>query len=368
MVPVIVLTIWMAIYLYEVITVRLKLQEAARFATWEFTAYPLHDYAEGTGSRFDDVRDEVQTLTQELYEDLDSSDRATEAAAAGSNSFLATGWELGEVRCRESSPPNLTGEVIGELGLSILLTVEAWVESLLMSIDNPYAVGPVIWATRSLPSIDRRWGFNTQGYVTTTVQAEVENLWVPTSFRLVTALSFESDRWVRPRIRLRETSALLADSWRLNDGRDVGHTDRDGGYYEQVDRIFLLNESRARPMTSMMQAIERLDEALSLETLPDATEPIVVSRNHHTGQDGRVTLQVDGGRSTFDTTPLTVPHPSRDSSGGVGSGTWEPYQETLDNRGDNFMGCEEPMNATCGAGLGTENPFGDGVHWPPPGR
>jgi hypothetical protein len=170
--------------------------------------------------------------------------------------------------------------------------------------------------------------------------------------------------WARPVVRLREGGALVADSWRLHDGSDVRHRDREGGFYEQVNRIFLLNRRSATLLTANAAAIEVLIEAASMETLPDAMDPVVMSLNHHEGDDGRVRLQVDGGRSMFDTAPLTVPHPDEDS----GSGTWEPYQETLDNRGPYFMGCDEPMNAVCGAGLGTENPFGDGVHWPPPGR
>jgi hypothetical protein len=195
--------------------------------------------------------------------------------------------------------------------------------------------------------------------------AEVYNLFVPSSFRDFTPLEFARDRWVRPTVMLREQQALLADSWCLPDGRDVRHLDRRGGYYEQVNRIFLLNRDRAAVLTAASEVVQAAVELASLETLPDAMEPVLVSLNHHEGDDGRVTLQVDGGRATFDTTPLTVPHPDPDSGGGTG--TWEPYQETLDNRGRFFMGCEEPMNPTCGAGLGTENPFGDGVHWPPPG-
>jgi hypothetical protein len=364
MVPIIVLVLWFAIYFWEVIQVRLKLQEAARFATWEFTAYPLHDYDEGPGSRFDEVEGEVTNLTMEMYEDLDSSDRG--AAMPGrteANTFLATGWELNRVRIRDGTPPDVTGEMISELALDIVLTVEAWIESLLTSIDNPYAVGPVIWTTRSLPSIDRRWGFNTHGWITTRVEARVYNLMVPETFRGITSLQYDRGRWVRPTLRLEEEAALLADSWRLEDGRDVRHGDEEGGYYDQVNRIFLLNRGQAAAATTAIEVV-RLEAMLcAFQDLPDASNPVVVSLNHHEGEDGRITLRTDGGRETFDTTPLTVPHPGED-----GEDESRPYQETLDNRGNNFMGCDEPMNATCGAGLGTENPFGDGVHWPPSGE
>ena len=96
MVPIIVLILWFAIYFIEIIQVRLKLQEATRFATWEFTAYPMHDYDEGTGSRFEDVEAEITDMTMEIYEDLDSSDRGavSPGGASPANTFVATGWEL----------------------------------------------------------------------------------------------------------------------------------------------------------------------------------------------------------------------------------------------------------------------------------
>ena len=75
MLPIIILVLWFAIYFQEVLQVRLKLQEAARFATWEYTAYPLHDYEAGRSDSFDDAEAEITELTMELYEDLDSSDR-----------------------------------------------------------------------------------------------------------------------------------------------------------------------------------------------------------------------------------------------------------------------------------------------------
>jgi hypothetical protein len=368
MVPIIVLVLWFAIYFWEVIQVRLKLQEAARFAVWEFTSYPLHDYDGETGSRFDDFEEEVADLTMDLYEDLDSSDGASGAGGGEANYFLATGWELERVRLRDSEPPDLTGDWMVELGLDVLLTLEAWIESMLTSITNIYASGPVLWATRNVSSIDRRWGFNDQGWVSVDVRARVNNLMVPERFRGITSLEFENGRWVRDSLRLTEHSALLADSWRLNDGRDVRHGDTSGGFYEQVNRIYLLDRDEA---TAAIAAIGVLRAAcyvapmssllLAPQDTPDAADPVVVSLNHHVGEDGRITLQVEDGRSTFDTAPLTVPHQ------GEGGDDSTPYQDTLDNRGEYFMGCEEPMNAACGDGMGTENPFGDGVHWPPPG-
>jgi hypothetical protein len=316
------------------------------------------------------VEDEVRDLTIELYEDLDSSDRGTDPGGrVDRNTFLATGWELSRVRVSESEPPDVTGDWLVELGLDLLLSLEGWIESLLIDEPNIYASGPRIWMTRNISNIDHEWGFNDEGWVEVDVQARVYNLMVPRSFRGITSLDFETDRWVRSSVRLEEHAALLADSWRLNDGRDVRHGDESGGYFDQVNRIFLLDRDEASAAIAAIQALRTecfvapMSGLLPVpQQVPDASVPVVVSLNHHSGDDGRVRLRTDGGRSIFDTAPLTVPHPSEDG------GEWEPYQETLDNRGEYQMGCEEPMNSTCGAGFDTENPFGDGVHWPPPDR
>lgn len=370
MVPIIVLVLWFSIYFSEIIQVRLKLQEAARFAAWEFTAYPMHDYDQGTGSRFDEVEEEITELTLDIYEDLDSSDQEHyREGAHDRNTFLATGWEIRRVRIREDEPPDLTGDWMAELGLDILLTIEGWIESLFIDEPNTYASGPVVWMTRNVSNIDHEWGFNDEGWVHVEVQARVHNLMVPRSFRRITSLEYDSARWVRSSVRLEEHSALLVDSWRLNDGRDVRHGDESGGYFDQVNRIFLLDRGRASAAIAAMEVLraESIVAPMSgllpaTQRVPDAAIPVVVSLNHHTDQDGRIQLHTDGGRSTFDTTPLSVEHIDEDNN------ETPLYQDTLDNRGEYQFGCEEPMNATCGAGLGTENPFGDGVHWPPPGR
>lgn len=266
----------------------------------------------------------------------------------------------------EGEPPVLTGDWLVELGFDVLLSLEGWIESLFINEPNIYASGPVTWMTRNVSNIDDEWGFNDEGWVRVHIRARVHNLMVPQRFRDLTSLRFERGRWVRSALRLSEYSALLADSWRLHDGRDVEHGDEEGGYFDQVNRIFLLDRGRASTAIAAMEAL-RLECRVAgvllpgSQSVPDAAVPVVVSLNHHTGEDGRVDLQTDGGRSTFDTTPLTVDQIDED-------GNETPlYQDTLDNRGEYQMGCEEPMNATCGAGLGTENPFGDGVHWPPPG-
>lgn len=370
MVPIIILILWFSIYFSEIIQVRLKLQEAARFAAWEFTAYPMHDYDQGTGSRFDDVEEEIIELTLDTYEDLDSSDREDHSEGTSDrNAFLATGWEVRRVRIRDGEPPDLTGDWMVELGLDVLLSIEGWIEALFIDEPNTYASSPVTWMTRHVSNIDHEWGFNDEGWVHVAIQARVHNLMVPRSFRGMTSMRFDRARWVRSAVRLEEHSALLVDSWRLNDGRDVRQGDESGGYFDQVNRIFLLDRGRASAAITAIQTLraEAMVAPMSgllpaTQRVPDAAIPVVVSLNHHTDQDGRIQLDTDGGRSTFDTTPLSVEHEDED-------GNETPiYQDTLDNRGEYQLGCEEPMNATCGAGLGTENPFGNGVHWPPPGR
>ena len=61
-----------SIYFYEVIQIKLKTQEVARFAAWEFTGYPLHDYDRGRADGFSDAKSailgDVEVAVQDVIE------------------------------------------------------------------------------------------------------------------------------------------------------------------------------------------------------------------------------------------------------------------------------------------------------------
>lgn len=364
MVPVIVGLLLFSFYFWEIIQVKLKLQEAVRFAAWEFTGYPLHDYRSGDNSNLYSIYSQkIKQETQARYEDLDSSTKS--GSKNTKHSFMVTEWELQSVKIQRSSPPNVTGSILSELGFSIALNIEAWLESLIRDFPNIYTADLQLYAVRNVNSLPRRWRFNTESYVKVTVTAYVMNKFLPRSY-----MDRGDQRWFinrfleKTKLKLTEHLELVADSWRLNDGRDVGIGERDNQFYNQVERIYLIDKNRSKSLRALLQTVKKTTRWTTFTftgNFPDPEIPVLVSYNYAHNQKqitrGRVKLQVDGGRAEFDTAPLLRGEKFRQR---------EPYYETLINRGRYFMGCPEPMNLSCGAGLTTENPFGEGVHWPPP--
>jgi hypothetical protein len=391
MLPLLVLVVWFSVYFIEVIIVRLKLQEAARYATWEYTAYPLHDYSDGDrymnfwgyNYRFSKAMGVIMTEATARYEDLNSSDGygLPPLPQSRRNTMMATGWQTPLFVMVQGWKPNLTGEFAAEWGLRTVMMAASAVAGRIAkrAAKNPLAAAPVARSVAQFSTLDGMWGFNRQGWVFTRVRTEVYNVWMPREIR-VGRFSFSPN----PRVTIWEKSALLADAWQLHDGRDVQHgTEKNKGFTRQVRRIFLLNRRAAAPVDGAIQWLRVNAGSAPMSGMlpvpqptPNAAEPVVVSLNHRHalkqsrgvtnfwkknlgwlhGEMGRVVLQTNGGRMEFDTAPLFVKNR-------VGK---TPYLDTLQQRGEHFMGCPEPMNTTCGAGL-TTSPFGNGVHWPPPG-
>jgi len=150
-VPVVVCLVLFSIYFYELLSVKLKTQEAARYAVWEATSYQLSDYsAQNTRTKnrqlFQTARNAIENETRARYQDLDSSSVSRIQGAAGravdevrnANYFLATEWDLERVRLRNDEPPEINGNFLFELGFDIGLQIAGWIESLVRDFDNPY--------------------------------------------------------------------------------------------------------------------------------------------------------------------------------------------------------------------------------------
>lgn len=364
MIPVFVLLILFSFYFWEIIQTKLKLQEMTRYTAWEFTAYPLHDYQRDrqSDSMFSQVQDQIETEAMNRYDDLDSS--TTHSTPTHKHSFMVTGWEIQRIKTRNNTPPNVNGDMWVELGFNIILSLESWIESLIRKgqFPNQYTSAMELYAIRNASSMPHRWGFNTNSYAEVTITASVYNQYLPSHYMESGEAGWFSNVFLKyNKLRLQDHAELIVDSWRLNDGADVKHGETENGFYRQVKRIYLINDNASIPATTLMKLARTLTSAAGWEpNLPDAQTPVVVSINHqHEGQSitsGRIMLQVDRGRSEFDTAPLSIK-----------GTTTTPYYDTLIERGDYFMGCSEPMNLSCGAGLASQSPFGENIHWPPDG-
>lgn len=376
-VPVIVCLVLFSIYFYELLSVKLKAQEAARYAAWEATSYQLSDYAaknprSKNRQLFETARSAIESETWARYEDLDSSSVARIKGVPGKvinkvrgrNYFLATEWEVERVRLRNDEPPEINGNFLFELGFDIGLQVAGWVESLLRDFDNPYTAAAMASFLRHQYS-PGGYGFNEDGYVEADVRISVTNRLLPRHYMDQGGDAWFSNRFLRrTSVDFNEHVELLADPWKLVEGNDVRHGQTSGGFFQQVDRFFLAG-SEGRAAAQPVAQLARLAVMLGMGggELPDPLEPVVVSVNYGPGERaiGTVNLGVDEGRGRHDSSPYSVIHAYEDTFGFSSDDA-----DGRPGRGNYYMGCAEPMQLGCTDSLSRDNPFGEGILPPGP--
>src|SRR5512137_163924 len=89
--PLIIMVLMFSIWFVELVQIKLKVQEAARYAAWEATSYKLHDYDKGQSELNKLSSEMTQKVSQEAmlrYSDLDSSS----ASPTLNNSIFAASW------------------------------------------------------------------------------------------------------------------------------------------------------------------------------------------------------------------------------------------------------------------------------------
>jgi len=378
--PLIVLIFLFSVWFYELVHIKLKVQEAARYAAWEATAYPLHDYGEGSGFSSDAMQ-QIQTDTMQRYADLDSS---TQNAAMLTQLF-SSAYTVPMVVMSDRQEERVPGGAIVNMIFSIAGTIFDYISSL--AYRNPNKVATALIATHLTQSwggaLTNRmngnpdWGFNDNGYVCSSVGTFVQNLWV---HRGVGQMFMDTPFGVliREQPNGLYDNCVLADSWRLNNGENVeGDTIRRGvadgtAYWRQVNRMYLMNSNARQVADLSVRGYKTLATMVLRLAGVSATPPnlgdqdwvraTVVSKAY-AGQDaeraGKVTITQDrGSPNTYDTAPVGAGAGSGSGSGS-NSSTLGEYGATLGQRGEFFMGCQTMMQLGCPSStLQQDNPFG----------
>lgn len=240
-VPLIVMIFLFGQWFVEIVQIKLKVQESARYAAWEATAYPLHDYDRGPDSlneSFGQMRVQVMADAVVRYADLDSSTTVPRGSA-----YMMASWRPPVVILSNQQEEAIYGGAIPNLIFNLVTGVGALAGALLYDSPNPYATALIGFSQahgsgQGLTTLfgDTSWGFNRNGYVMATSMAAVKNEWF--NVRV-------GGRRIFPRstVLLTERHGVLADSWRLN--QDGGDSVRGGRMFKQVERMYVGSE-RAR--------------------------------------------------------------------------------------------------------------------------
>jgi len=370
-VPLVVMVLLFAIWFTELVVVKLKVQEAARYAAWEATAYPLHDYGKGRqalGKLASAMTTAVTRDTITRYADMDSARNDPTV-----NRFFAARWTAPVVVIRNQKEEPVPGGSIVNYVFTAVATLFDFFSALSYKSGNVVALslvaaGKDYGGARTVRMFgSSEWGFNRSGYIKATVSTRVAN-----QFFLLGVRRMRVIHQIAPLVT--ESHAVLADSWRLNYGGDVygdkfrpgfGPKARSTAYWKQVDRMFFLKKrarSVAKGWIDVFKTGMNLARAFSftLNTPPNLGEsdwdrPAVVSKNYKSLSGGKVTIVQDRGASNqFDTAPVCASCPGGDAL--------KPYGQALKDRGKNFMGCPREMSLGCPSStLQQDNPFGDYV-------
>lgn len=370
--PLIVMVLLFSMWFYELVQIKLKVQEAARFATWEATAYPLHDYKKGKSALSQlsqTMRTNIMQETMQRYSDLDSrSDDVTL-----NNRIFSASFTPPIVIQIDRQEEVIYGGPIVNLVFGIAGALIDLYSALTYKNPNPVALSLIAagkdfgGAMTSRMFGDSSWGFNKTGYVETKVTTYVKNEWFNRGV----------GRYILPNpgvlmmepAGLTERYGVLADSWHLDPGDDAGGTGTRPGvsstdYWEQVNRMYLQRSaarSVAKSWISTFRILMNVALGLSMSTSSsgigeqDFTTPTLVSRNYRNRDSGRVTVQQDRGQTRqYDTAPVGKKSDKE---------TLSEYWKTLDTRGEHFMGCDKVMSLGCPSStLQQDNPFGDYIH------
>ena len=367
--PLVILVLFFAIWFVELVQVKLKVQEAARFAAWEATAYKLHDYDKGGSANsklYSTMSAQVLQETRKRYANMDSA-----VNSPTSKRIFSASWTPPMVLMINKMEEQFPGGTIINMIMGIASALFDFFSA--MSYKNANVVAMALVASgknyggartdRMFGSAE--WGFNKNGYVSATVLTLVRNTWMN---RGVGKLFMKTD----PFLVLTESHSLLADSWRLNSGVDVyGDTMRPGlakgtAFWKQVDRMYFVNKRTravAKGFITMFKSI--MLGALAASARPDMPtglsdsdwdQAVVTSKNYKNTTSGQVKIDQDRGSiKNYDTAPVCA---SCTSSGEY----LKPYGETLKARGKWFMGCRTEMSLGCpSSSLQNDNPFGDYV-------
>lgn len=356
-VPVMVTCLLFAMYFYEIIQVKLKAQEVGRFAAWEFTSFPLHDYKDGKTNGFSAARTGITTDVVKKYANLKSGTLGAQSKA------FAVGWTPPVVIMRDQIEPKIPGGSLANMVFIFAgIVVDIWAVKN-MNFSNivldlmmvGYYSEKYQWFGAGYNRFNppKKWGFNPKGYPQVKVRLSYENLLINKKFM---QSWFGPKHFLAKKHRFTETVAVVADSWRMNYGENIeGTKHEDKPYYRQVDRMAFVTPSIRSGIKAYSTIIQAFTGILALWAMQppltmDPTETALVSKAYKDQDPSSGKIEVkedhDDGNQKYDTSPMKE-----------GS----EYEKSLKVRHNNFMGCPDPEKLGCFDSLGSDNPFGDYV-------
>ncbi|MDF1562964.1 MAG: pilus assembly protein [Deltaproteobacteria bacterium] len=323
-VPVFVTLVFWAAFFFDLVDLRVRLQESARFAAWEATAYPLSDYESSDhDGAWAVARAEIGEAYTDLYADLDSADEQSTKARLATD-FLVEPASLDNVEVRMADARGAKDVLPSEELSEVADVLGGMLDSALGQVMDNLA-------------------FNRRGLVMAEVEATVHHKLLPRGYHArENGGMFSRALYDATSFRMRERAALLADTWALHDGRSVLHEDRDLPFYKQIERGHMLGALSSVPILETLAAVIDAvgDFVEDFFGIPSFTNGRLASQSYEAGNDSdRIRLDTDELQKNFHTLPVL------DTCGGGGC-PYEAseYARTLQMRSEYYLGCPLPQH------------------------
>lgn len=367
--PLLVTILLFSIFITDLVRVKLKLQEASRYVTWEMTSYVLTDFGNGDhAAAFDQAMNKTVAEAQEMYKDLDSVEDS-----AGSGQVFD--YEPMTVQVRNLDAPLLNQSLGGGGG---------FFGTLLSALNGGLNTGLNLW------------GFNTKGRVEADVTMKVNNKFLNKNFYNSPGDGmFTVDQHGGTdlsSLTMKSRLTMTASGWHLPDGADQTvqqrsnmagdhNSDNDGkpgGLYLQVNRMtyggakdgldrmvpFIADLLQWLPLPHFFGTyvvshnyMESPDPAHPERTAGNRANNCNVTNVRPGGYNGFHNMAADTDTNDSDHPPLFKDHGDKDelmrcfdtapfresNSYGSDGHSDSLYARVYAARGANFMGCQNPM-------------------------
>lgn len=357
--PVMVMIFLFSQYFYEAVQVKLKSQEMARYAAWEFTGHELTDYKAGE-MRYSTVKTDVANDTNTRFSNLKSTDKLSNATRA-----FAGSWDVKNIRTTDKKEPRIPGGTMANIALQIFgYALDAWRVVSAAQHPNIIYAAAVGWFTYerntqwglaggNVFNPPPEWKMNGKGLIKADSNIRFTSSFIPRK------MPFFNEGGPMKGLQFKETVVLLADSWKLEYGEDVegnsSDESKETAFFKQVDRMVLVRKTPRqifKVYNDIIRVFTNITATLAFQPwlqMKDLGETTLVSKNYTDGDpdSGKIEIEEDndkGGPTPYDSAPML-----KDSG----------YQKSLESRANNYMGCPEPESMGCTSSLSTDNPFGD---------
>ncbi|MCG3172038.1 MAG: hypothetical protein GMKNLPBB_00183 [Myxococcota bacterium] len=294
-------------FFYDLVEAKLKTQEMARYAVWEFAGYQLSDHLKTKhNDLYKNASDAIKKDTEDRFKDLISTQAPGQTVKDGEKRFTL---DVGQVSSNLSKQSDF------------------------------------------ITSIMNRWKFNNIGSVTSNVSTRVTNLnkVLPRTFLEGSKGWFKARHQSKPSYNFRETAMLLVDPWALNEGPSVVFGTGNYGKTELVAVVGrmdgvtgALGASELRQVTNILGKVTRVMIGIDPLATRVASQPYGDSRNVK-GQPPLLSYPIDRGAKNFHTINFCTSNSQYSGKGKCTGGTSAAFYK----RGPYFMGCKKDQEYVC---------------------